>query len=842
VFPDSLFLNGDFALADFRGTGKADFVAIGVDSTFAFAQPFLAFAPSNGDGSYGNTTIVNSPNANGILALGDLNKDGKLDIAVLGHAAGGAQPSVTIFLGNGDGTFREQAPVFFPNNQQRFVSAIYAADLHRSGNLDLLVHLDNDSGVSEIFELAGNGDGSFNAPLLIYANAVAFTVADVNGDGVPDMVMCKDPGATAAAFTAPQVNIMLGQGNGLFAPGASYTPYNGASVFPSWRGSSNGAQGDCIVADFNGDGVQDIAVVQHAQSGDNRAFVQFLTGNGDGTFTPNYDIFSFDKANPPQFAFDANGDGKADFVELDSATASLHVLPAVEAPALQMSFVSMPIVGSTGHGQVSLNTPAAVDTVVSLSASDPNIFVLPTVTIPAGSTSADFLFGLNPAYDNYKTFQITAQMGSASASALGYAAASSPNSQYELNIAAGSLALTAAPGGRSFTDDQITVTSGDGYTTTATLACKGLPAGLTCQFTPATMLVKAGGKGVANMVINVDASVTPGDYQFDISAGDGVVSTSLPAVVTVSTDVQTASVVSTVDADREDIAPNEKFSCIATVTNNGNATATNVHVNFGFQGAAELLNLHGTAGTCTTGSAGQMYCDIPSLAPGATATLTADMKTDGIGTILFTMDTTAQNATATQQSSANYVAQVSDFQMAPDVKSNSVAAGQAATFALNFAPTFNSFDRAVTLTCSGLPALASCNFSQNNFMPKSGANITLNITTKGATQAQNTITDSPVYAWLPLVSLAFLGAGALRRKRTLVAIGLLVVLTIALTGCGFFVPEGVSSKSTTPTSPTGGGNGTTTPSASTPAGTYTITVTASAGSVQHTTSVTLNVQ
>jgi hypothetical protein len=629
----------------------------------------------------------------------------------------------------------------------------------------------------------------------------------------------------------------------LFAPGASYAPYAGASLFPTWRGSSNGAQGDCIVADFNGDGAADIAVVQHAQSGDNRAFVQFLTGNGDGTFTPNYDIFSFDKANAPQFAFDANGDGKADFVELDSATASLHVLPAVGAPALQMSFVSMPVVGSTGHGQVSLNAPAATDTVVSLSANDPNIFVLPTVTIPAGSTSADFLFGLNPLYDNYKTFQITAQSGNTSVSALGYAAASSPNSQYELDIAADSLALTAAPGGRTFTDDQITVTSGDGYTTTATLACKGLPAGLTCQFTPATMLVKAGGNGVANLVITADASVLPGDYPFDISAGDGVVSTSVTADVTVSTDMQTAAVVSSVEADRDDIAPNEKFACIAKVTNNGNAPATNVHVNFGFQGTAELLNLHGTAGTCTTGAVGQMYCDIPSLAPGQTVTLTADMKANDIGNILFTMDTTAQNATATQASSANYVAEVSDFQMAPDVKSNSVAAGQTATFALNFAPTFNSFDRAVTLTCSGLPALASCNFSQNNFMPKSGANVTLKITTHGSTTAQNTIPASPVYAWLPLFSLAMLGTGALRRKRTLVALGLLVVLTIALTGCGFFIPEGVSSKSTTPTSPTGGGNGTTTtPSASTPAGTYTITVTASAGTVQHTTSVTLNVQ
>jgi hypothetical protein len=329
-------------------------------------------------------------------------------------------------------------------------------------------------------------------------------------------------------------------------------------------------------------------------------------------------------------------------------------------------------------------------------------------------------------------------------------------------------------------------------------------------------------------------------YQFNILVNDGVAQASTLATITVTNDVQTANIVSEVHADREDVAPKEKFVCIATVKNTGNAPATNVHVNFGFQGAANMVNLRGTAGTCTTGAAGEMYCDIPTLPAGGSAVISADMTANDIGQILFTMDTTGQNLAPTQTvSAANYTVEVSDFAMASEAPQTSIAAGQTATFPLSVAATFASFDRTVRMTCSGLPALASCNFSQNNFVPKTGASVNLNITTKAATKAENTLPNAPVYAWLPFASILALGMGATRRKRSLVALGLLLVLTLALTGCaGFFVSENPGGSNNTNNS---GGTGTT-PAPGTPAGTYTVTVTASAGSVQHTTSVTLVVQ
>src|SRR6201999_711890 len=86
--------------------------------------------------------------------------------------------------------------------------------------------------------------------------------------------------------------------------------------------------------------------------------------------------------------------------------------------------------------------------------------------------------------------KIVAQMAGTSVSAVGDAAASSPLTQYGLELSPGTVSLMVAPGGRSFTSPQIPVASPDGYATSANLSCDGLPAGLHCQFSPTTVVIK----------------------------------------------------------------------------------------------------------------------------------------------------------------------------------------------------------------------------------------------------------------------------------------------------------------------------------------------------------------
>src|SRR5262249_11905738 len=160
-----------------------------------------------------------------------------------------------ILLGNGDGTFRAAAN--YPVTKARFSLAV--GDFNGDGILDLVVA---NSGTppnrqdASVDVLLGNGDGSFQAAGSFPAGPypLSVTVADFNGDGIPDLAVANLSNAT--------VSVLLGQGNGSFGPAVGYRV-------------GVGPQG-LAVGDFNGDGIPDLAV---ANSGSNT--VSVLLGNGD---------------------------------------------------------------------------------------------------------------------------------------------------------------------------------------------------------------------------------------------------------------------------------------------------------------------------------------------------------------------------------------------------------------------------------------------------------------------------------------------------------------------------------------------------------------------------------
>lgn len=129
-----------------------------------------------------------------------------------------------MLLGNGDGTFH--APLTYSSGGYE-VDSIAVADVNGDGKPDLLVanhcaslmdcSSDNQPGSAGV--LLGNGDGTFQAAQIYdsgsyYANSI--TVADVNGDGKPDLLVANCGGAvTPAAGTARQA-CCWGMGTGLF--------------------------------------------------------------------------------------------------------------------------------------------------------------------------------------------------------------------------------------------------------------------------------------------------------------------------------------------------------------------------------------------------------------------------------------------------------------------------------------------------------------------------------------------------------------------------------------------------------------------------------------------------
>jgi hypothetical protein len=117
------------------------------------------------------------------IAVGDFNGDGKLDLATANYDAW----SVTILLGNGDGTFTAGAngPILAGNVPY----SVTVGDFNQDGIPDLAVA---DSYDNTVTVLVGNGDGTFSRPLSpisVGTHPQSLAVGDFNEDGVPDMAV-----------------------------------------------------------------------------------------------------------------------------------------------------------------------------------------------------------------------------------------------------------------------------------------------------------------------------------------------------------------------------------------------------------------------------------------------------------------------------------------------------------------------------------------------------------------------------------------------------------------------------------------------------------------------------
>ena len=144
-------------------------------------------------------------NPNGI-ATGDLNGDNKPDIVT----ANFQNNNVSVFLGNGDGTF--ETAVNYAVRTAPWPIAI--GDLNGDSNPDLAVaNSVSDNGSV----LLGNGDGTFQARLINTVNfrPVSVTTGDINGDNKQDLLT-----ANAGGY---DVSVLLGNGDGTFKGSANFT-------------------------------------------------------------------------------------------------------------------------------------------------------------------------------------------------------------------------------------------------------------------------------------------------------------------------------------------------------------------------------------------------------------------------------------------------------------------------------------------------------------------------------------------------------------------------------------------------------------------------------------------
>ena len=309
---------------DVNGDGKLDLISAnaGADT--------LTVLTNNGNAVFGSNATLSVGSEPFSVVAADVNGDGKPDLICANYNSS----TLTVLTNNGSGGFGFSATLALPAGSGPYY--VTAADINGDGKPDLIAS-DTFAPTGALTVFTNNGSGVFgsNATLIVGSEPNQVVVADVNGDGKPDLI--------CANFASSTLTVLTNNGHGVFGFNATL--------------SVSGGPVSVVATNIKGGGKPDLIC---ANSAGNTLTV--LTNNGSGVFGFNATL---NVGNRPQsvVAADVNGDGILDLI---SANAGASTLTEVEVLTNQQALaVNIPVVGN-GSGLMNLNASQLTSGTVSL--------------------------------------------------------------------------------------------------------------------------------------------------------------------------------------------------------------------------------------------------------------------------------------------------------------------------------------------------------------------------------------------------------------------------------------------------------------------------------------------
>jgi hypothetical protein len=637
------------SVADMNGDGRPDLlVANQCAGSGNCVNGIIGVLLQNADGSFQSAAGYASGGyyANS-LSVADVNSDGKPDLVVANQCATNvncANGMVGVLFGNGDGTFQ---PAVNYSSGGMFAFSVAIADVNGDGKPDLLITNEYESAANQlngtVGVLLGNGDGTFR-PALTYRSggryAYTAALADVNGDGKLDLLVTNQCPIGNSCVNG-ELGVLLGNGDGTFQT-ALINP------IPQLTGVQQLA-----VADFDGNGTLDIA----SGAGD-----FLLLGKGDGTFQPSLIL----GADGPGIAVgDFNLDGKPDLA-VGGVTILMNISSAPARTATTTTLTSL--LNPSAYGQ-SVSFRATVSSQSGASPTGTATFsdggsTLGTVSLVNGSASL-----------SVSTFAIGSHSISASYSGDSSFSQSSSSLTQTVNPAATTTAATVAPNPSVFGQSvaiTTTVTSG-----------AGVPSGSVTFNDGGTELAIGSLNGSGQAALSTSA-LTAGSHTIAASysgAGNFAGSTSNAVSLTVNK-ASTTTIISTQTPNPSVAGQPVSISFTVNPVSPGSGARTgNVTVS---DGSGDSCSAAVAAGACSIA--------IPAA---GTKTLKA---------------TYAGDNNFNSSASAGVTHNVIDFSIISSPTSQTLKAPQKATYKLTLA-LLNGFAGTVSFSCAGLPANSTCSFN-----------------------------------------------------------------------------------------------------------------------------------